>query len=126
MDDQLKQMFEKYIELKAKESEIAEAIEELKPTLTTVVDERGGKFDYNGFSFSVSYRKKYEYNKRILDMEEELKKQKKDFEKNSEPAGATPVFSCKPKKEPLPVWHLKIGWKNWKRLKKAKIGYALS
>lgn len=103
MDADLEIMFQRYLDAKAKIAEQEEIIEELKPTLTTVVDAMGGKTEFRGFNFSVSYRKKYDYNERIQDMESELKKAKKDFEKNSEPSGITPVFTAKAKQEEVPI-----------------------
>ncbi len=70
-------ILDRYIEIKAKISELREELEELKgPLLYALMDEPEEKGSYRGFDLSIQRRKTYEYSSDVQDMERALKEAK--------------------------------------------------
>ena len=67
-------MLDRYIEIKAKISELQEELEELKgPILYALMEEPEEKGTYRGFDLIIQRRKTYEYSPVVKEMEQALK-----------------------------------------------------
>jgi hypothetical protein len=79
------QQLRRYLEIKAMIRELEVELEGLKANIVTFVEEsqeRGEKVNLNGCSFSVTYRKQWEYSPAVAELAERLKQLKKQEEKN--------------------------------------------
>ena len=76
-------MLDRYIEIKAKISELQEELEELKgPLLYALMEEPEEKSEYRGFELGIQRRKSYQYTDAVQDLERTLK-EAKDHERKS-------------------------------------------
>lgn len=70
-------MLDRYIEIKAKISELQEELDELKgPLLYALMDEPDEKSAYRGFELTIQRRKTYEYTPAVKELERTLKEEK--------------------------------------------------
>ena len=70
-------MLDRYIDIKAKISELQDELEELKPyLLDALMEEPNEKSAYRGFEFSIQRRKTYDYSNSVKDLESEIKEMK--------------------------------------------------
>ncbi len=87
MTNEEKNLLMRYLDLRAKLSELEEEIEKLKPAVFDIIDEQvkllhEKRIPFNGFEFEVQYRTTYEYSPEVKALEEQLKALKKQEEKN--------------------------------------------
>lgn len=88
IQDREKQL-RQYIELKKKQREIEAQIEALKSNIFYLIsqlqDETGQKeIAFEDYIFTLGYRRNYEYPQRVKDLEEELKRAKREAENSGE------------------------------------------
>ncbi len=76
-------ILDRYIEIKARISELQEELEELKgPLMYALMEEPEQKSYYHGYELSLQRRKTYAYSPEVRDMEESLK-ERKEMERNT-------------------------------------------
>lgn len=81
------QLLRRFIELKAKESEVKEELESIKDDVISVISSISpeNRVKFEGFMISIGSRDSYSYPEEILSIERKYKELKKKYEKNAEP-----------------------------------------
>lgn len=68
---------DRFIELKRQIGELEDELDKIKDDVFKVVDEAGGKSEYEGFTIRCNKKPKYEYSEEYQAKNDELKKLKK-------------------------------------------------